>query len=258
MDNCPLIPADWQLPDVLRFRLGYGPGRQRALDYEDHLLLILHEVPKPHERQRRGRVFWRQPDGNWQSAASTDGPKGLDRHLDSFAAAIDQLSDQLESATTSAGYFEILAALGPLGRSTRNLYAALQEARKLHKEDQLLLNWRDTAYSMVRQVELLQSDAQASLDFEIARQAETQAKASHQMATSAHRLNVLAAFFFPVVTLSAVFGVGLQHGIEVWQSEAHPWGMVAMLVLGLVLGITLTAIVTRPVQQRNAAAKKKD
>jgi len=246
MDSCPLIPADWDMPDVLRFRLGYGPGRQRAIDSDGHLLLILHEVPKPHDRQRIGQLFWREPDGTWHSAASEDGPKGLERHLKVFESAIDKLSDDLEPAVDSAGYFRILAALGPLGRSTRNMYAALQDARKLYRDDQQLLNWRDTAYDLVRQVELLQDDAQAALNFEIARQTEVQAEASHQMAASAHRLNVLAAFFFPVVTLSAVFGVGLSHGIEVWKSPTGPWGLVAMLMLGVGMGIILTCVITRP------------
>ena len=68
MDSCPLIPADWELPDVLRYRLGHGPGRQRALECDDHLLLILHQVPKPSDRQRVGQLFWREPDGTWHSS----------------------------------------------------------------------------------------------------------------------------------------------------------------------------------------------
>lgn len=256
MDNCPLIPADWEIPDLLRFRLGFGPGRQRTLESEDQLLLILHELPKPHQRQRIGKVFWRQPNGTWHSAGSEKGPEGLDQHLEIFETEIDKLETGLEAAEDSAGYFRILGALTPLSRSTHNMYEALQEARKLHPEDQQLLNWRDTAYGLVRQVDLLQSDAQASLDCEIARQAEVQAEASHQMAASAHRLNVLAAFFFPIVTLSAVFGVGLQHGVEVWSSSARPWGLVAMLVLGIMLGIALTAIITRPAQRPKVGDKK--
>lgn len=44
MNSCPLIPADWELPTVLRIRLGHGPGRQRVLEADDHLLLVLHEI----------------------------------------------------------------------------------------------------------------------------------------------------------------------------------------------------------------------
>ena len=49
MNSCPLIPADWELPAVLRIRVGHGPGRQRILEAEDHLLLLLHDVPKHHD-----------------------------------------------------------------------------------------------------------------------------------------------------------------------------------------------------------------
>jgi len=255
MDSCPLIPADWNLPEVLRFRMGYGPGRQRALDSDDHLLLILHKVPKPNDRQRTGQLFWREPNGTWHSATSGEGAEGLDQHLEIYAGEVDKLATGLEAASDSTGYFRILEALGPLGRSTRNMYAALQEARRIHKGDLGLLNWRDTAYGLVRQVELMQVDAHGALEYEIARQAEVQAETSHQMATSAHRLNVLAAFFFPVVTLSAVFGVGLQHGVEVWNKSAGPWGLAAMLVLGVVMGIVLTVAITQPVQRPKAGGK---
>ena len=89
MDSCPLIPANWQLPDVLRFRLGFGPGRQRAIDSDGPLLLILHEVPKPHDRQRIGQLFWREPDVTWHCGSSEDGPAGLERHLKVYEGAID-------------------------------------------------------------------------------------------------------------------------------------------------------------------------
>jgi hypothetical protein len=61
------------------------------------------------------------------------------------------------------------------------------------------------------------------------------------MARSAHRLNLLAAFFFPIATLSAVFGVNLIHG---WESESAPIPFLAMLALGLMLGCVLTLFVT--------------
>jgi hypothetical protein len=55
MDSCPVFPADWDLPIALRIRLGHGPGRQRVLDADGHLLLVLHEIPKSHDLGRVGR-----------------------------------------------------------------------------------------------------------------------------------------------------------------------------------------------------------
>ena len=79
----------------------------------------------------------------------------------------------------------------------------------------------------------MQNDAKISLDFEVARQAELQAEASHQMATSAHRLNVLAAFFFPLATLSAVLGANLQN---VFTGISPKSALGVMLIVGLILG----------------------
>lgn len=179
------------MPPLLRFRLGIGPGRQRTMQHEGHLLMVLHDVPQCHDQQRTGQLFWRNPEGIWRSTIAGDGTTGVERHLAIFSRTIDHLMADFDQADGSKDYFRLLEDLGPLVRSTRNLHGALEQARDVHE----LINWRDEAYSLVRRVELLQGDAKIALDFEIARQAETQAEASHQMATSAHRLNVLETFF---------------------------------------------------------------
>ena len=247
MNSCPLIPADWDLPAVLRIRLGHGPGRQRVLEAEEHLLILLHELPKAHQPERVGRLFWRTPDGDWRSSAPGAGPNGIEEHLSSYKKAIDRLSVEVEDARTSEDCFHLLGRLSPLARSTRNMYATLQEARKLRKDDVPLIDWRDTAYDLSRQVELLQSDAKTALDYEVARQAERQAQASHQMATSAHRLNVLAAFFFPLATLSAVLGANMQHIMP--DGLSPRWALADVLGIGLVLGSGLTYLVTLPARR---------
>ena len=246
MNSCPLIPADWDLPTVLRIRLGHGPGRQRALEADEHLLLVLHDVPKRHQTTRVGQLFWRQPNGNWHSSIPGAGPAGVEQHLQTFAKEIDRLMEEVEEARSSKAFFNILGQLSPLARSTRNMYTALQDARKLCQQDQQLIDWRDTAYDLSRGVELLQNDAQTALNFEIAHQAEIQAEASHQMATSAHRLNVLAAFFFPLATLLAVLGANLRNVLP----EISPRSALAvMLIIGALLGSGLTYLVTRQAER---------
>ncbi len=252
MSSCPLFPADWDLPAVLRIRLGFGPGRQRVLDAEGHLLLVLHEVPRPHQLERKGQLFWRQPDGDWHSSIPGAGPEGVEHHLQTYAGAIDRLTEEVESACTSEACFKILGELSPLARAARNMYDALQEARKLRTDDHELLEWRNKAYDLSRRVELLQNDAKTSLDFEVAHQAEILADSGHQMATSAHRLNVLAAFFFPLATLAAVLGVNLQN---VLPGISHHAALVIMLVLGLLLGCGLTYLVTRPAKRPNKSTQ---
>ena len=246
MNSCPLIPADWELPAVFRIGVGHGPGRQRVLEADDHLLLLLHDVPKHHEPDRTGQLFWRQPDGTWRCSLPGAGPAGIEQHLQSYAKAINHLTDAVEQARSSEACFKILGQLSPLARSTRNMYTTLQEARKKCSDDQQLLDWRDQAYDLSRRVELLQNDAKTALEFEVARQAELQAEASHQMATSAHRLNVLAAFFFPLATLSAVLGANLQN---VFASISPRGALTVMLVIGLILGGALTYLITRPAER---------
>ena len=53
------------------------------------------------------------------------------------------------------------------------------------------------------------------------------------MAISAHRLNILAAFFFPMVTLATIFGMSLEHGFERLYAPLPFFGLIAF---GLLLG----------------------
>ena len=90
---------------------------------------------------------------------------------------------------------------------------------------------------------MLQGGAKVALDFEVARQSELQSETSHQMAASAHRLNVLAAFFFPLATVSAVLGANLQN---VLPGVTHRAALVMVSIIGLALGGGLTYLITRP------------
>ena len=82
----------------------------------------------------------------------------------------------------------------------------------------------------------------SGLEFAMARQAERQALASHKMAVSAHRLNVLAALFFPLATLSAVFGVNMKHGLE---DQATTLPFLVFVACGMLGGALLALFVTR-------------
>ena len=112
-------------------------------------------------------------------------------------------------------------------------------------DDRKVLNYRDRAYALSRQAEILQADAKVALDYRIARQAEEQSRSSRQMAIAAHRLNLLAAFFFPIATLSAIFGMELRSGLETLDRPDLPLPFLAVLGLGLAGGLVLTSFVTR-------------
>ncbi len=256
MKSCPLIPSQWELPQVLRVRLGSGPGRQRAMLHDGHLLLVLHDVPRRRTYIRDAQLFWRNPEGKWRSTLAVGGEVAVDEHLKSFAGTIDRLAESFDDADESEEFFEILRSLGPLRRTIRNLQAALQNAREILSDDLTIIDWRDKAYELVRRAELLYSDVHTALEFETAHQAKIQAEASRQRAVAAHRLNVLVAFFFPIATLSSILSMNLHHGLEEWETPRAPWVLLAVLVISVLLGALLSRLITRPARAPHRDAKQ--
>ena len=105
----------------------------------------------------------------------------------------------------------------------------------------------------------MHGDAKNGLDFTVAHQAERQVERTYDMAVAGHRLNLLAAMFFPVATLStiygAIFGMILAHGDQGWSTPALFW---SLLGLGLVGGFVLARVVARkPIPVAEPAAKGK-
>jgi hypothetical protein len=237
-----LIPPLWKVPQVFRDRMGEQVGRQRSMVADGHLLLVLHAPPKPNENQRHGRFFWRDADGQWTSKDRGTGLNALSKHLEDYEELIAALDRLEEKATTSGEYFAILEQLAPVQRAATNLHHVLQEAREQCPDIRELINLRDRAYGIERTAELLLAEVKNALDVAVAKRAEEQAASSHHMSVSAHRLNLLAAFFFPIATLMAIFGANLRHG---WEDTWPPIPMLIVIGLGLTFGGILTAFVTR-------------
>ena len=259
MASTGILPPVWEVPREFRDRLGDQVGRQRAMKCDDHLLLILHDPPAPDESERDGQFFWRQPNGTWSSSKLGAGPQALEQHLDAFQELVNRFEEQDLAAESATDYFTVLHGLAPIRRSTRNMHQALQQAREMCPEDRDLINFRDRAYQIERAADLLGNDAKTSLDFLIAKRTEDQAENSEQMAIAAHRLNLLAAFFFPMATLCALFGVNLKHGLETIQNLSEitsaptpSFPFIAMVLVGIVLG----GFLTRFISNKLAAAKR--
>lgn len=241
----PLLPRAWDVPAEFRARLGDEAGRQRLMQADGHLLLVLHARPSPGQATRFGKTFWRKPSGEWKPVAMNHNQHPVDELLDDYQRMLDSLDRDEGDAHAAADYFDLLTALTPLVRSLHNLSAVLQEARGACREDRGLILVRDRAYGLSRRAELLQQDTRNTLDFVIARRAEEQAESARRQAGAAHRLNVLAALFFPVATLTAVFGMNLDHGLEAWNDRHAPLPLLAVLGGGLAAGAVLAAFVTR-------------
>ncbi|MCA9101930.1 MAG: CorA family divalent cation transporter [Pirellulales bacterium] len=238
-----ILPTAWKVPDKIRRRLGSQVGRQRAMVADGHLLLVLHAAPSPDDDVRAGRLFWRSPEGNWTSKEHGTGLNAVNTHLDEYADAIVRLDREEEVAVSAEDYFLVLEHLAPVYRAARNMYAVFQDARQACPEYDDIINLRDRAYEIERRAELLYNGTKNGLDFAMARRLEQQSEASHRMATAAHRLNVLAAFFFPIAALTAIFGVNMRHGFE---DESAPWPFLVLVAAGFLAGLALAAFVTRP------------
>lgn len=232
-----LLPASWAVPQELRDRLGQTFGRQRAMSFGGHVLLILHAPPQADQLERHGRAFWRSAEGEWKSTDLGDGIDAVERHLAEYAALLSEYDSAEEKAQSAMEYFHLLEALAPLQRSSRNLHNAMQEARQSNAAVHELIDLRDRAYEIDRNVELLYTDAKNSLEAAIARRGEEQAQASHRMAMAAHRLNMMVGFFFPMATLSSIFGVNMIHG---WENVPGPMPFLVLLSVGFFAGIWLT------------------
>ena len=238
-----ILPAAWDVPQIFRNRLGDQVGRQRPMAADGHLLLVLHAPPKPEQNDRAGRFFWRSPDGKWTSKDLGTGLNAVNKHLDDYNSIIARLDKEEDEATSADDYFALLDHLAPLLRAARNMHNVLQEARQMCPEIREIINLRDRAYEIQRTAELLYEGAKDTLDVIVAKRAEEQTRASHRMEVSAYRLNILAAFFFPIATLTAIFGVNMRHGLEDWPS---PLPFFCVITIGLILGAALSVFITRP------------
>lgn len=249
------------MPALFARRLGDTVGRQRVMADEGHLLLILHSPPDGVENTRAGRLFWRDPTGEWRSKALGDGPQALKRHVGEFVAAVEEIEKHWQSAAAAVDYYRLLREIAPLHRAVRNLHATLQQTRELAPNDRDLINLRDQVGEIERTLELLHGDVRNGLDFTVAHQAEQQTERSYEMAVAAHRLNLLAAVFLPIATLAAVFGMNLSHGLGEEASAGLFW---TLPLAGLAAGFMIAVLIARkpalpkakpPVKRRPAREK---
>ncbi len=242
MNKSKLIPRNWELPQEFIDRLGDRAGRQRVMFANGHLLFVLHAPPKPDQMTRAARLFWRKPNGEWLSTDPGNGLVTFRNHLDQLMAVIDECDQREDAAQTATEYFSILDAVSPLKRSAENLLHALEEARKLMPTDRDIIDFRDQAYDLARTAELLYSAARNGMEMAQTRRAEEQAASSMAMAKAAHRLNQFVAFFFPLATLTSVFGMQLVSGIEVFPA---PLPFAIVCGVGIFAGFIMLAIVGR-------------
>ncbi|HWN96532.1 MAG TPA: CorA family divalent cation transporter [Methylomirabilota bacterium] len=210
-----IIPPTWNLPEAIRVRLGQSTyGRQRAIVEEGHLLLVLHKPPGPDDRGREGVLFWRSPAGEWQCNRGGPGSGGLKRHVQSYVDIEGKLTQDYEAASTNGELFDLQETLTPLVRASRGMHNAMQAAREAIKQDAFIIEVRDLAYEVERNLDLLFEDVRNAIQQATAREAEVQARASKEALTASHRLNILAALFLPLTAITSLFGMNFTRGID--------------------------------------------
>lgn len=239
------IPKTWDLPEAIRKRLGESVGKQRLMHEDGHQLLLLHQVPTAEDDEvRNPMVAWRNLAGEWKSAPVGGGLTGLEEHVETYRTAIRKLDEEVESAKTARQYFEVMRRMYPLQRSTRSLLQVMQATREALPEDGRVINLRDQVVELERGIELVVADAKSGMEFTLAEAASQQALAADVANHEARRLNRLAAFFFPLATLVAVFGMNPPD--TVWRNP----GFWVVLGAGVLLGFFVHALV--------ASSRKKD
>jgi hypothetical protein len=238
MEKAVYIPKTWELPPAIRKRLGENVGKQRLMVEDGHLLLLLHQLPKAEDDEvRSAMVAWRNPAGDWKSAPTGGGLTGLEAHLESYRTAIHQLDEEVESAKTARHYFQVMRKMHPLLRSTRNMSEVFQAARQALPDDTRVINLRDQAADLDRAIELVAADAKAGMDFTLAESANQQAISAEEANVEARRLNRLAAFFLPMATLVAIFGMNPP---DTLFSDGGFW---SVLAAGVILGFLVYSVI---------------
>jgi hypothetical protein len=123
-----VIPHNWEVPQVFRGRFGTHAGRQRVMNADGHLLLILHQVPGHKDGTDRGAMlYWRKPDGTWRSTGSGATTIGaLRAHVEEFAVAVDALEARAATAKRASDWFALVHDSAPLLRVARGFSASTQ------------------------------------------------------------------------------------------------------------------------------------
>lgn len=228
------LPKSWDLPESIRKRLGDDAGRQRLMDEDGHILLILHQAPEPEDNEiRKAVLLWNQPTGEWKSFPHGGGLAALEAHMETYRKNIHTLDSEVEAANTPRQYFEVMKHVTPLQRATRNMQAVMQEAREARPDERRLINFRDRAVELERAIELVAEDAKAGMEFSLAENTEEQSRFAHEATLEARKLNRLVATFFPLATMVAVFGMNPPLDV------IHTPGFWVVVAVGIAAGLVV-------------------
>jgi len=233
-----LIPKQWQIPQIFRDRLGADPGIQRIMSEEGHYLIVLHQVPSAADRgNRKPALFWINEASEWRSTPLSGGLSGLVQHVTEYEEKVKALETELDLPATNESadvLHKIHDDAAPLNRAARHMLAILQELRQFFPQDRKILLLRDAAVNIERSADLLLTDTKSSLEFITAKSAMRQASEAHNATIEANKLNRLAAFFFPVITIASVLSIN-----DPMKALTSP-STYLIIIVGFMLGIVFS------------------
>ncbi len=225
------------LPEHWRWRVGSPVGRQRMIEDEERLLIILHGVPGDAEQDW---FFWRDEEKQWFSAPEAGGLKHLRALLDRYEEVVDELEARVKVARTVEDYYSILREEAPVDRALKQLRVIASKARKLCKKNRPLLQIRSVAEELDMDLTLVQDEARLGMEAVAAESAEKQRLMGEQQVRYGLRLNALAAFFLPLMALASLMGMNVNNGFE----NTH-WMFYVVFAIGLGAGAVLMKVVGR-------------
>jgi len=138
--------------------------------------MLLYNVPQSTPPGCQSLFIWREPGGEWQCSEGNMGLATLTQILGDYNTATKRLENKCERATTAQAYLRVLKAVGSLSSSAQNLHGALRDAVELIRDPQDTVDLEgplDTAGSIARANETLETKVMDALRLCIARQRET-------------------------------------------------------------------------------------
>ena len=245
--------------DTLLNQIEESIADERLSDDEKRdLAQALREASPPEEglRQLRNRAFALVRE-RLAASPSAEDMAGLLKWLEGVMRSLDVGRAPQGTAVASAHF----------SPGTACLQAIVDRLRAVRRQADLcvftLSDDRITAEVLAahaRGFELLLANARLALDYRLAKQAEAQTQAALAGTRAQLKLNTLAALTFPLMTVAAVFGMNLHHGLE----NQAGWLFWAVFAAGLVLGLVVKSWVrgapppapVKPGGPRGAPGKK--
>ena len=72
--------------------------RQRTMEAEGHLLIILHAVPNPDDMFRNRRLTWSEPDAIWHDSEFQGGTDALKRPIQEYQVQLENFDEKVDQA----------------------------------------------------------------------------------------------------------------------------------------------------------------